>query len=292
MISRTKRYVVLLLLVFLFAGIAAAQNGSAVLSFPADGGINVPIFQQFTWDAVPGTDVYYLTVGSAPGLRDVYDSFEIPATVTSVKVWGLQPLNSYYARLYTEQSGVWTSHDSSFQTAPPDPLSGTAADLYSSVANLVATVRGMTVGRTNVPAPNTLLANEVQQRGLSNTADCVDYANVLLDLAYDSHILARRRNVSLTGNTFEGHTTVEYYDPFLQKWSVADATFGLMYFDDTAGVGQGVEEISALVTAQQFASVKPKYVTASGDYWMQNYYMDPLTLYLNPWVLGSSVPSS
>ena len=165
--------------------------------------------------------------------------------------------------------------------APPDPH----VIFEQKIEGYVAQVRGMAQGESNTPIPGTPLAVEVHQQGRQQ-ADCADYADVLADLLSKDGISARVRYTTFEGT--DTHTTVEYTDPFSQKWGVADPTFGVVYHDPTSGVVQSVEDISNDVGTNNFASIGPKFVTPYGDKILRNYFMDGWLLYLNPVPAGGS----
>ena len=164
----------------------------------------------------------------------------------------------------------------SISTKQPESRSA----FYSTVEELTGEVRGMTVGEGNLPISGTPLANEVKARGSSQWADCADYSNVLVSLLQAKGISARSRTSTLDGTQTEGHTVVEYFDSFLNKWATTDPTFGQIYLDESQR-GESLEEISAFVAEKNFRAIKIKYVTANRDAYMRNYYMDPLTDFLN-----------
>jgi len=155
------------------------------------------------------------------------------------------------------------------------------------VDQLTATVRLSADPSTNVPVPGSALAAEVALRHRSS-ADCTDYAYTLSGLLQQQHIYSRIVTLTLDGTYSEGHTIVEYYDPYLQEWSVADATFGVVYFDDSAQSGQSAAELNQYVVYESWDLIKPKFVTSNGDSYMTNYYLDPITLYLNVVPQGST----
>jgi hypothetical protein len=165
--------------------------------------------------------------------------------------------------------------------APPDPH----VVFEQKIEGYVAQVRGMAQGESNTPIPGTPLAVEVQQQGRQQ-ADCADYADVLVDLLGKNGITTRLRFTTFEGT--DTHTVVEYTDPFLQKWGVADPTFGVVYQDATSREVQSVEDISNDVGANNFASIGPKFVTPYGDKILRNYFMDGWLLYLNPVPAGGS----
>ncbi len=56
------------------------------------------------WSAVSDAEVYYLYVGTAPGLSNVVNTGEITATSYTLPILGD---SVFYARIYTRQGGVW-----------------------------------------------------------------------------------------------------------------------------------------------------------------------------------------
>src|SRR5947209_6703499 len=253
-----------------------AGSGIARLSYPQDDAVNVDPYVPFTWNAVPNVGAYYLYVGSTPGAKDVFNSGEV--SNTSIPVWGLVPGQNYFARLWTKKNARWYISDTTFQTAPGNLPDQT--NFYQTVQNLTAQVRGMTEGPTNKPLAGSPLTSQVASRGITN-ATCLDYATVLTELLYQNHISARLRVITFNGTSFDAHTLTEYYDPFWGKWAVADPTFGVTYSDDATRRGQSVEDISQYVLSRQFSSIAVRPVTSYGTYFLTNYYMDPVLLYLN-----------
>src|SRR5437870_2505883 len=253
-----------------------AGSGIARLSYPQDDAVNVDPYVPFTWNAVPNVGAYYLYVGSTPGAKDVFNSGEV--SNTSIPVWGLVPGQNYFARLWTKKNARWYISDTTFQTAPGNLPDQT--NFYPTVQNLTAQVRGMTEGPTNKPLAGSPLTSQVASRGITN-ATCLDYATVLTELLYQNHISARLRVITFKWTSFDAHTLTEYYDPFWGKWAVADPTFGVTYSDDATRRGQSVEDISQYVLSRQFSSIAVRPVTSYGTYFLTNYYMDPVLLYLN-----------
>src|SRR5262249_16780547 len=90
----------------------------AHLTYPADGQTDVNPVSKFTWTAGASVAGYYLKVGTAPGLVDVFDSSVLPPPGTDAFVGGLAPNTKYYAQLWTYRYGVWSKQDTSFTTAP------------------------------------------------------------------------------------------------------------------------------------------------------------------------------
>jgi len=121
---------------------------------------------------------------------------------------------------------------------------------------------------------------------------CIDYAETLIELFRQHKIVSRQVDVDMVPNGYDGHALVEYYDPFLKEWSAADPTFGLVYFDVVAQRGQSISELNQYVVTQSFASIKPKFLTPYGDFFMRSYYIDPVTLFLNVVPSGKTVAQS
>jgi hypothetical protein len=245
-------------------------------------------FTPFRWEPVAGATGYYLQVGTAPGLQDVFAVGELPPNVTKWPVDNLLP-GTYYARLLTQSAAGWAHRDLEFSTLPqPSPLD--QSTFYATVEQLTASVR-LSANEMNVPVPGTALAAELAERGRTS-ADCTDYAYTLSGVLQEQNIYSRTVVLTLNGTYWLGHTIVEYYDPFWHKWSVADATFGAVLFDDSTGRGQSAAELNQYVVAESWDLIKPKFVTQNGDSYMTNYYVDPITLYLNLVPQGSTPPQS
>jgi hypothetical protein len=229
------------------------------LLYPSAGATIDP-FQHFSWTSVNGAVGYYLKIGTTPGDSDIFNVGNLPPNVTSWAVDNLLPGTTYYATLKTILPGNMFEYSSiSFQaaaqSAPPDPLA-----FYATIEQLTGSVRLSAALYSNLPTPGTPLADEVALRGRT-AADCTDYAYTLIDILQQRHIYARRVVLSLAGNYWLGHTNVEYYDPFRNKWSLTDPTFGVMYFDDTTQTGQSAGELSNYVFTEAFSSITPKFVT-------------------------------
>jgi hypothetical protein len=71
------------------------------------------------WRPVADADVYYLYVGTSPGLANVVNTGEITATSYTLPILGD---SVFYARIYTRQRGVWRAgRDLTFRPATVDP---------------------------------------------------------------------------------------------------------------------------------------------------------------------------
>jgi hypothetical protein len=278
------------------SGTAAGTTGTsgqsdpntAALIYPTDGATIDP-FQQFAWTSVAGATEYSLYVGTSLGAQDIFSIEGMDSRVTSWWVDNLFPGVTYYARLWTLK-GAWTYHDISFQAAT-QPIPTDRSLFYNSIAQATADVRLSADFVTNVPTSGSLLANEIALRGRS-AAVCTDFAATLVELFQSSHIYARQVTLTQFGGLANGHSVAEYYDPFLNKWSVADATFGVIYFDDSTQTGQSAMELSTYVLNESWTMIHPKFVTTYGDMYMTHYYMDPITYYLNIVVQGQTAQQS
>lgn len=142
----------------------------------------------------------------------------------------------------------------------------------------------------NIPFTGTQLLYDISYRK-DKYAACDEFAMMLANLLLDNSIPARLRAITLNGTTTEAHTMVEYYDLFANKWSIADPTFGLLYFSKTAGAGLSVEEINSLLLNNSYSSIGPQFVTSMQSFWMTTYYLDPITLYWNYYAPGGNLTS-
>jgi len=146
----------------------------------------------------------------------------------------------------------------------------------------------MTEGMSNIATPGTPLYQEmIDHMRNPNDVDCGYYTITVLDLMTQSQILGRRRDMTLDA-TADGHVVAEYWDPFNNQWQVADATFGLVYFNPVTEVGQGAEEINSLLESNDLSAINPLFVTNNGSAYMNNYYLDPITMYNNVLPFGDT----
>ena len=263
----------------------ATSTGLAHLSSPQNGATGVSQFVQFTWNTVSDATAYLILV-SPTGFRtwDMYFDYLAP-NVSGRYAWGLLPNTYYYVTLCTEKSSGEVCTYSNFTTGSSDPLPNRSA-FYSQVQSLTSQVRLMTQGMSNRATPGTALYQDASDHLRDpNSITCGLYAITLLDQFTPNHILSRRRDLSLDG--VDTHVITEYWDPFNHKWQIADPTFGLVYFDAQTEIGQGAEDVSALMIAGQFSDITPLWVTNGGSAYMTNYFMDPMTLYTNVYPFGN-----
>jgi hypothetical protein len=256
------------------------NEGLAKLTYPVNGQQSVNPLQTFTWQQVPKARAYVLFVGTAPGKNDLYTSDELLPSESGAVVSTLAPGGTYYTRLWTKFDDGWKSQDVTFSTdvAPQWPSQDTFLQL---VRDTTATVRYMAPDiTTNVPLPGSTLEQVTKARGKAAT-DCVDFMNALVVELAKVGVLSRRLTLTVTGTFYEGHTLVEYYDPYQQAWSVADSTFGLIYYDEATQHGQSAVELQGYARASQWDAFKPEYVTTLGESIASDDYMDPATYFAN-----------
>jgi hypothetical protein len=257
------------------------EPGIARLNTPYDGATGVSQFQEFTWNPVPDALVYLLII--SPTNYDTWDMYNesFVQSVSSRYVWGLLPNTYYYADLCTQKLSGWACSKSNFTTGPTDPLPDRQL-VYKMVQSLTSKVRLMTLGMTGPPKSGTPLYQEMLDHGQNPSyVNCTFFAFTLLNLMTANQVLGRYRTLSLDG--VETHAITEYWDPFNAKWEVADPTFGLVYFDPSSQLGQGAEDLNALLLSGNLSGMTPLFVTNNGSAYMTNYYMDPITLFNNPY---------
>ncbi len=117
---------------------AAGAPVAAALLTPTSGTVLGTSNVTFTWDAGKGVAAYHLTLGSAPGIQDVYDSGttnNLTATARSIPATG-QPV---YGRLFSKINGAWQYNDYRF-TAAGAPVA----------AALLTPASGTVLGTSNV----------------------------------------------------------------------------------------------------------------------------------------------
>jgi hypothetical protein len=254
-------------------------SGPSQLLTPANGATNASPFQAFTWSSVSDAQAYYLWVGTSPGTTDIYSTGSLPTSVTSKFVPGLLGGQTYYATMWTLISNQWQSVASSFTTAT-QPLPPNASAFRTSVQQQTAAVRLMTQGLTNIPIAGTALAQQVASAGHTQALS-TDNARTLVPMLLGLNISVRLRDVLFDGSDTETHEMTEYYDPFLSQWIVTDPTFGITYWNPSTNTGLSVNQISADVLSQNFSAIPTVLVTSNGTQYANNYYMDPILLYLN-----------
>ncbi len=90
----------------------------ALFTYPTAGQQNVDTSKAFTWSTVPAAQAYYLYVGTTFGGYDLVNSGVLPASQSSFVVPALPTGQTLYARIWTEQNGVWgNAQDITFTAA-------------------------------------------------------------------------------------------------------------------------------------------------------------------------------
>src|SRR5579859_4077758 len=107
----------LLVLLTATCGGASAQTLATIIAH-GNGATNVDPGAAFTWNPASDAQNYYVWVGSARGLKDIYQSGTLSTSVTSIVPRGLQANTAYYLRMWTEINGCWCSNyvDTTFTT--------------------------------------------------------------------------------------------------------------------------------------------------------------------------------
>jgi hypothetical protein len=264
----------------------STDPGIPYLTMPVDGAAGVSQFQKFTWNQVPDAMVYLLIISPTDyGVWDMYNE-SFAQSVSSRYVWGLLSNTYYYAELCAQKASGWVCSRSNFTTGPTQSFPD-RQPFYQMVQRLTSEVRLMTQGMTSQATSGTPLYQEMLDHGQDPShVNCTYYAYTLLDLMTENQVLGRYRMLSLDG--VETHAITEYWDPFNEKWEVADPTFGLVYFDAESQLGQGAEDVNALLRAGNLSAITPLFLTNNGSAYMTNYYMDPITLFNNPYPFGDS----
>src|SRR5690242_1981897 len=91
--------------------VAAHAAPLATIIAPADGATNVDPGAPFSWNTVGSAQAYYVYVGTAKGLQDVYGSGALSNSVSSIPlVPNLKVNTTYYLRLWTEINNCWCSN--------------------------------------------------------------------------------------------------------------------------------------------------------------------------------------
>src|SRR5579884_4124372 len=265
----------------------------AHLTYPLNGATNVSPFHPFSWSVPQGATGYNLSVSpTGYGVPDFFVGIQyMIASVSSSYVWGLEPNTKYYVQLCTQNPGPYGGGcvNTTFTTGDAPPLPADRNAFFQTVQNLTSQVRLMAQFYPAIPVPGSFLYQFIQNHAADPTqaTSCGWFAAALLDQFTMNGILARQRNLSLDGA--DGHVLTEYWDPFNQKWEVADPTFGVVYFDPNAQVGQGADEIESNLLAGNLSAITPLFLTSYNSQYAKTYYMDPITLYANVMPFGMLV---
>ncbi len=100
-----------------------------------DGRLATPLLQ---WSLAAGAEAYHLRVGLSPGSAEVVDTQALPAAAFTLPALALD--RTYYARIFTQQAGLWSFHEVAFKM----PTTGTLARLLAPLDG----ARGVTSAQT------------------------------------------------------------------------------------------------------------------------------------------------
>jgi hypothetical protein len=183
---------------------ALAYGQQATWIYPAPG-TSSPISQPvtFRWSTVSGAQTYYLYVGTAPGLKDLVDTGEIPATEFTPAI--ALPSGPVYARIYTLVAGRWLFSDTSFT------VQSRAAQWISPAAGTLGSLP-MRFSWTSIPGATTYYLYVGTAPGLKNLVDTGEIPST----SYDVPWLPSGQTVYARIWTLYGG-----------RWSYADTSFTL-----------------------------------------------------------------
>jgi len=154
------------------------------------------------------------------------------------------------------------------------------ADKYELVKKLTAEVRSM-ADRDNQPYAATILDTLDASVGSSN-ASCEQFMLALIQLIGESRVglAARQLDIGLQENRYDSHTLVEVLDDTSSRWVTFDPTFGLITLRSD-GVPATAAEISAAVRALNWSALDFSFLTAAGDQYVRDYYIDYPLLFVD-----------
>lgn len=284
-------------------------SGSNIL-YPPNNATHVDPLAPIVWSSLPGSPQFdlYIGDGTTAGVND--RNYAVEQTSQTSFAAGLIGGKTYYATLWTESRGpspecpssspCFYTHSITFTTAPL-PLPRNTNSFYQNVAAATAAVRNMAAPLDNLGLSSTFLKNNLAP-GDAPLAFCTDFAINLGIQLQNVGIVARRRDM-VFGAGPASHSVVEYYDPIQGKWSVADATFGILLYDPSKNpstmsvdeVGPALEQGLAGSIPYQFvtaASITPGCPQCFGAYWADNFLTDPILDYLSPVDIETGVSSS
>jgi hypothetical protein len=228
----------------------AADTTRALLTSPADQSVLTAAITPFTWNAVPGADEYWLSIGSTAGATDLYDASQGAALSQSVTL----PTDGrqLFVTLQTSMNGEWLASSNSFTA-----FGGTVA---APTANLPAPAPGAVAG----PQPgSSVLAGSTDSAPATTPASTVSAAEASAPAQMTSpsdQVPLRGSSITFTWNPGVGVT---------QYWlSVGTSTVAT----DLYNAGQGSNQ---QVTIAVPTDGSPIYVTLSsliGGRWQSHQY--------------------
>jgi len=253
----------------------AAPAPATTVTVPQNGGTlkaGVPI----QWQAAPLARAYRLKLGTSAGGADLLDTGEIQVLHRYVE--GVPVGQPIYATLTTyfiasaSRSRVFSFVKTTNGISIQDKIDLVRSD--------VATIRDSASG--NYPDPNSLLEKSTLIRSRTS-ANCVDYANALIDAIRQSGIelQVRSRSVCLVPNFYDCHTFVEAFDSSTGRWIVLDPTFGIVARRASDGGYATTDEISVATRLQQWNDIYYEPVSAAGFAYAEDYYLDYPLLFLH-----------
>lgn len=94
-----KKYTVLYILLCWSFYLSAQVCNSPVLTFPANGSVNVPVNATITWDAVVGVPGYVISIGTTPGGVDIVNQENLGNSLSYTPPFGLPENRDLYVSL-------------------------------------------------------------------------------------------------------------------------------------------------------------------------------------------------
>jgi hypothetical protein len=247
-----------------------------VFTYPTNGQTNVDSGQPFKWGTVPGATSYYLNIGTTLGGSDLLSSGPIQTTERFVS--GL-PMNTLlYARAGANVGGQWYTTDISFTVTAA--TTGFASRLQSAFAE-ANTVNHM-AGVVGDLYPNTPLYAEIYSRNRYPTADCGDFATVLLARDNDTNIgQSRVLNIAFNVGTLDTHEATELFNTDQQSWMIVDPNFDLSPVRTSDGGWATAQDMQNATLGQKWSAISYTFLGPQGSSQVSGYYLDYPLLYLN-----------
>jgi hypothetical protein len=275
--------------------VPAGAQTLATMIFPTNGATINPTGNTFSWNSVSDGQAYYLYIGSAPGLKDVFNSGALIATSITVPNFGVN--TTYYIRLWTEINGHWGSNyvDSTFSTIPNaavliSPANGaTGVNPNPSVTFTWNSVTGATYTLALGSTPG---ASDVYQSGSVSTTS-VSVANLKgLATFYVTLTTVTSKGNSSSSSSFtttpvlaqlsyplNGASNVPLNNPTFTWSSVSDGQAYYLYIGTSAGANNVLN--SGAITATSIGvpnlQLGTRYYarlwTEINGHW-SNYYVD------------------
>jgi hypothetical protein len=94
-----------------------AAPSEAGLTSPTSTQADVATTSTFSWTTIAGAQGYVLSLGTAPGINDLYASTLLPATQASIVPPALPAGKTIYVTLSTERNGFFTNQSATITTA-------------------------------------------------------------------------------------------------------------------------------------------------------------------------------